>query len=167
MDDEGANDYADIDNEAGGAVEEQDNEFCCSLRSHIDRGNVNKEVTALVFDEVAVSKWSEPIILNILTFTMHAKAYALGNIWQRHLMSLSDHQLKLQRVTALMITAQYCMEFWLQEQEWYEREITELQMKHEKLWEVWQCVEEELKNGDELRAQKEQWLATISDLESN
>jgi hypothetical protein len=40
-------------------------------------------------------------------------------------------------------------------------------MKHEKLGEIWQGVEEGLKKRDELRAQKEQLLATITGLESN
>ena len=167
MDDEGPNGYADIDNEAASAVEALDDEFRCSLRSQIEEGNLDEEVTAPMFEELAVPKLCEPVILNGPTFTKRAKAYARRNIWQRQLMSLSDRQLELRRVNALMIAAQYRMEFLLKEQEQYEREITELQMKHEKLREVWQGVEEELKKRDELRAQKEQLLATVSGLESN
>jgi hypothetical protein len=66
-----------------------------------------------------------------------------------------------------MIKAQYHMEFLIKEQEPYEREIAELQMKHEKLREVWQGVQEELKTRNELRAQKKQLLATVSGLELN
>jgi len=152
MDDEDPNGYADIDNKAASAVEVLDDEFHCSLHSQIEEGNLDEEVTALMFNELAVPKLCEPIILNGLTFTKRAEAYARGNIWQRQLMSLSDRQLELRRVHALMMAAQYHMEFLIKEQEQYEREITELQMKHEKLREVWQGVEEELKKRDELRA---------------
>jgi len=51
-------------------------------------------------------------------------------------MSLLDHQLELRCVNACMIVAPYCMEFLIKEQEQYKREITVLQMKHEKLSEV-------------------------------
>jgi len=84
-----------------------------------------------MFEELAVPTLCQPIILNAPTFTKRTKAYARRKIWQLQLMSLSDHQPESQHINALMIAAQYHMEFWVKEQEQYEREITELQMQHE------------------------------------
>jgi hypothetical protein len=53
MDDKGANSYAAIDNEAASAVEALDDEFCCSLRSQIEEGNLDIEETAPMFKELA------------------------------------------------------------------------------------------------------------------
>jgi hypothetical protein len=167
MDDEGPNGYADIDNKAASAVEALDDEFCCSLCSQIEEGNLDEEVPALMFEELAVPNLPEPVILKGRTFSKHVEAYARGNIRQRQFMSLSDRQPELQHINTLMIGAQYRMKFVLKKQKLYEREITELQIKHEKLGEVWQGVEEGLKKRDELRVQKEQLLATVPGLESN
>jgi hypothetical protein len=52
----------------------------------------------------------------------------------------------------------------IKEQQQYEREIIELQMKNEKLQMDWPGMEEELKMRDELYAQKEQLLATVTGL---
>jgi hypothetical protein len=159
--------YTDIDNEAASAVEPLDDAFCCSLRSHMEEGNLDEEVTALMFKKLVVSNLCEPVMLNSPTFNKRAKAYARRNIWRHQLMSLSDCQLELRRVNVLMIAAQYHLQFILKEQQQYKREITELQMKHEKLRGVSQGVDGQMKTRDELCAQTEQLLATISGLESN
>lgn len=82
MDDEGPNGYADIYNEAANTVEELDTGFHCSLRSQIGEQNLDQEVTALMFQVLAVPKLCESVILICLTFTKHVKAYPHENILQ-------------------------------------------------------------------------------------
>jgi hypothetical protein len=106
MDDEGPNGYADIDNKAASAVEALDDEFCCSLCSQIEEGNLGEEVPAPMFEELAVPNLREPVILKGPTLTKYAEAYQHWNIRQRQVISLSDRQPELQRINTLMIAAQ-------------------------------------------------------------
>jgi hypothetical protein len=166
MHNEGPNGYADIDNNTGSAVEVLDNQFGCSSRSQSEEGFLDQEVTAPMFEELAVPTLCEPVIIYGLTCIKRTKAYARGNIWHRQLMSLSDRQLELRHIIVLMLAAPFQMEFLPKEQKQYEQEITELQMEYEKLREVWQGKEEELKKWDELRTEKEQLIAIVSSLKS-
>jgi hypothetical protein len=105
MDDEGAKCYSDIDNKAASAVEVLDNNFGFALRSQYGEGNLDKEVTAPMFEELAVPKLCPLGIINGLTFTKRAEAYTCRNLWQYQSRSLSDHQLELGHVNTLIIAA--------------------------------------------------------------